>query len=196
MNFRLAVTVTGGEELTSDVLLAHVEVVPVNIWGLIILVGSILIGVVILLIVIVYLIRRPKKEPEVQDVVVQKAVPLCKQCGRALQEDLNYCPHCAAEPNNGLLKILEGPESGWTYFIRETITEIGTANENSISLQDPGVSGNHLKIVVQEGRRYLIEDLKSTNGTYIDGVRIQQQYLRDGDVIRVGTTTKIKFQIS
>jgi hypothetical protein len=33
MNFRLAVTVTGGEELTSDVLLAHVEVVPVNIWG-------------------------------------------------------------------------------------------------------------------------------------------------------------------
>jgi hypothetical protein len=185
-----------GASVESNLLETSVQERAFNLWGLILTVGLILIGTVLLLILVIYLIKRPKKEPEAAPVVVEQQVSLCIQCGRALRDDLQYCHHCAAEPNYGLIKILEGPEAGWTYFLRDVATEVGTVVGNSIRLRDPGISGNHMRITVQEGRRYLIEDLKSSNGTYIEGARVDKQYLKNGDVIVMGSSTKLKFTIS
>ncbi|MCA9562378.1 MAG: FHA domain-containing protein, partial [Myxococcales bacterium] len=41
-----------------------------------------------------------------------------------------------------------------------------------------------------------IEDLKSSNGTFIEGSRVQRQYLKNGDTIVLGAGTKLKFTIS
>ena len=195
LHFQLTVTPRGGSETESNLLVAHVAARKFNLWKWIIIGGSILVGVVVLLILIIWLIKRPKKEKAPEVVVVEAAVALCVQCGRQLQDDLRYCHHCAAEPNYGVLQLLEGPDAGWTFFLRDNQTNIGTAVGNSIRLNDPSCSGNHIRITVQEGRRYLIEDLRSTNGTYIEGSRIDKQYLKNNDVILAGPNTKIKFTI-
>ena len=194
--FKMSLTPSGGNQLESNTIRAHVTAREFNLWGMIILIGCILIGVVILAIVILFLVKRPKKEVEEEPEPVYEAPKLCVQCGRQLRDDIQYCHHCAAEPNYGLLKMIEGPKSGWTFFLRDIVTEVGKNVGNSILLDDPGISSNHFKIGFQEGGRYLVEDVGSTNGTYIDGQRIQKQFLKNGDVINVGSGTKIKFTIS
>lgn len=199
--FRLKVTPQGGEETESNSMLAHVNARDTNYVKWIIIGGAILFGLLLFLILLVWIVRRPKKEKKEENV---EAVPVeqpeqCVQCGRLLRKDIQYCPHCAAEPNHGLLRALEGPDSGWTFFIRQNITELGRGvalYQNQIVVkEDPGVSKKHLKISVQEGQRYLVED-NSSQGTFIDGKRVQQQFLRNGDVIAIGTSTKLKFTIS
>ena len=50
----------------------------------------------------------------------------------------------------------------------------------------PYVSGNHGKIV-KSGADWVIEDSGSTNGTYVNGARIQRQALKNGDRVRIAT---------
>jgi hypothetical protein len=195
--FKMTLTPEGGSELVSNPIIARVDPRATNYLFWILLIGGIVIGTLVLVILIVYFIKRPKKEPEMEEAPVYvEQYQLCVQCGRALRDDLNYCHHCAAEPNFGLLKVLEGPDAGWTFFLRDKITDIGKAQGNSVLLKDPGVSGSHLRISVQEGSRYLVQDLESTNGTYIENVAVNQQYLKNGDVIQLGKSTKMKFTIS
>jgi len=65
---------------------------------------------------------------------------------------------------------------------------IGRASECSVCLQDEFASNLHAKIYQVEGRFY-IEDLGSTNGTYVNGRRINYPTeLRGGDNVKVGNT--------
>jgi hypothetical protein len=56
---------------------------------------------------------------------------------------------------------------------------------NSISLADPAMSARHLKIVPEAGEFYVV-DLRSTNGSSVNGSRVAAQILRPGDLIRAG----------
>jgi len=64
---------------------------------------------------------------------------------------------------------------------------IGRKDNNSIILSDQHVSGNHAKIVVRNNGLFL-EDLNSTNGTYLNGSKISSRIkLSNKDEIQVGT---------
>ena len=64
---------------------------------------------------------------------------------------------------------------------------IGRKDSNSIILTDQHVSGNHAKIVVRNNGLFL-EDLNSTNGTYLNGKKISSRIkLNNKDEIRIGT---------
>ena len=66
---------------------------------------------------------------------------------------------------------------------------IGRDADNGVVLHDPGVSHHHARVRERRGRVYL-QDLNSTNGTLINGIRIHDtQTLRLGDRVRVGATT-------
>lgn len=68
---------------------------------------------------------------------------------------------------------------------------IGRAPECSLCLQDEFVSNLHAKLYQVEGRFY-IEDLGSTNGTYVNGRRINYPTeLRGGDNVKVGNTLMV-----
>ncbi len=56
---------------------------------------------------------------------------------------------------------------------------------NNIILKDSHVSRKHSKITVSNSN-YIIEDLGSTNGTYVNGQKICIQYLNNGDKINIG----------
>lgn len=67
----------------------------------------------------------------------------------------------------------------------DTIT-IGRATDNSIIIHDPMVSAHHAKLTRQVAGCYLVEDLRSTNGTFVDGIRINHVEVGLGAVVSVG----------
>jgi pSer/pThr/pTyr-binding forkhead associated (FHA) protein len=67
----------------------------------------------------------------------------------------------------------------------EGVVVIGRSRENALRLPDPDTSRKHAKILC-EGGRYRIRDLASTNGTFVNGERIEQHDLAPGDRIRIG----------
>lgn len=72
---------------------------------------------------------------------------------------------------------------------KEVIT-IGRNPNNDIHIDNPAVSGSHAKII-NEGGRISIEDVNSTNGTFINGKRISKSALNNNDVITVGKHTLV-----
>lgn len=64
-------------------------------------------------------------------------------------------------------------------------TAVGRDLENDIVIDDQRVSRRHLRIVL-EGEEVVIEDLQSTNGTYVNGRRIHRASLKDGDELNIG----------
>lgn len=71
------------------------------------------------------------------------------------------------------------------YSLTSDETTIGRRFANDIHIDNLGVSGSHAKVLMIGGNAF-IEDLNSTNGTYVNGNRIDKKPLSDGDVITVG----------
>ncbi len=69
--------------------------------------------------------------------------------------------------------------------LRGEVTSIGSGAGNAIVLPFPGVSERHAEIR-QEGDRYVLYDLGSTHGSYVNGRRTQVNLLRDGWTVRLG----------
>ncbi|PKO06607.1 MAG: hypothetical protein CVU41_05770 [Chloroflexi bacterium HGW-Chloroflexi-3] len=64
------------------------------------------------------------------------------------------------------------------------ITQIGRKNDNHLIIDDPTISRNHAQIRNINGN-FVIFDLNSTSGTFVNGIRIKQLLLRAGDVISI-----------
>jgi hypothetical protein len=71
---------------------------------------------------------------------------------------------------------------------QQRVTVIGRSSDCDIPLSDPNVSRRHAE-VRRIGDGYSLVDLGSTNGTEVNGQRIQETALMNGDVIGVGTTS-------
>ena len=76
---------------------------------------------------------------------------------------------------------------GREFGVESPITVIGRSSECDIVLGDPNVSRRHAE-VRRIGRGYSLVDLGSTNGTEVNGQRVTETSLMNGDVIGVGTT--------
>ncbi len=76
--------------------------------------------------------------------------------------------------------------TGHEHLLRDAITTIGRAVECDIVITSKRVSREHARLV-REGRRVMLEDLNSTNGTFLNDERIlEPMELRDGDIVGVG----------
>jgi len=63
--------------------------------------------------------------------------------------------------------------------------KIGRLPDNTVVIDNPAVSSHHARIV-HDGGKFVIEDLKSTNGTYINEQRVNRQVLESGDIVLIG----------
>lgn len=86
---------------------------------------------------------------------------------------------------NPCLVILAGPGMGRRIDLGSGVVDIGRSEECAIPVASPQVSRRHASIQRILGR-YVVADLESTNGTYLNDRRILQEPLNDGDKIRVG----------
>ncbi len=84
--------------------------------------------------------------------------------------------------------------SGDRFTLTESIISIGRHPDSNLVLADPNVSRNHAEIRPQ-GDRYVLVDLGSTNGSRVNGVRVDRQLLEDGDELTFGNT-RMRFEAS
>ena len=72
--------------------------------------------------------------------------------------------------------------SSKVYSFEKQVIKIGRLEDNDLIIDDPRVSRNHAELRYHEGH-YVIVDLGSTGGTFVNGVKIERQILDKGDVI-------------
>jgi two-component system cell cycle response regulator len=96
-----------------------------------------------------------------------------------------------------VVTVVSGPSTGRVFSVlpdgEETI--IGRGKEAHARIDDAGASRAHARIVSNEDGVYSIEDLGSTNGTFVDGNRVQRAELQSGDRIHIGPNVILSFSI-
>jgi len=92
------------------------------------------------------------------------------------------------------ITMRSGPVPGKTFFLEEEETTLGRDLANDIPISDPEVSRRHARFFMQNDNIF-VEDLGSTNGTFLNGERISSpQQLRKGDVITFGESVVMVFE--
>lgn len=90
--------------------------------------------------------------------------------------------------------VHQDPTTQQVFPLTEGVITIGREAYNDVVLIDPEASRKHAQISFQAGR-YVVEDLGSTNGTFVNGRQIlTATTLNRGDVIEVGEMARILFQ--
>lgn len=91
--------------------------------------------------------------------------------------------------------ILKSPPHVGKEFRLQTVTTVGRDPAlNDIVLQDPAVSRQHAKVKLEEGH-FVIYDLASENGTFVNGEKVLRQVLKDKDLLRFGQTEVVFMEI-
>jgi diguanylate cyclase (GGDEF)-like protein len=92
------------------------------------------------------------------------------------------------------LSVLYGGPVGLVYTLAErTETLIGRGEEADIPILEGRVSRRHAVITVNSEGSVVIEDQGSINGTFVNGVKVRTQELKDGDRVQIGYSCVIKF---
>ena len=85
--------------------------------------------------------------------------------------------------------ITSGPRSGLELDLPQTGLTIGRSSGSGLQIKDDYTSNNHAKIVRWRDQ-WVVQDLGSTNGTFVEGRRITESTpVRVGSSVRIGTTT-------
>lgn len=84
-----------------------------------------------------------------------------------------------------MLKILFRNKEHTPVWLVDKSYAIGRADDNQLVLDDPTISARHARILAQN-QTYMLRDLGSEQGTYVNGHRITQKALATGDVVRIG----------
>lgn len=92
--------------------------------------------------------------------------------------------------------IRRGPKLNTMFKLDKDIVTLGRDVANDIAINDPEVSRYHLKLLKQ-GDAYALEDLGSTNGTQINGIRVGGiTPLKDGDTIMLGDAIILSYDLA
>ena len=121
--------------------------------------------------------------------------------GKAAARGVPPAPHGAARPekkNNKAtrgrkgptrLTVTAGPLSGTTLPLRPAGTLIGRSPECALVLDDDYASGRHARIFQDDDGTWKVEDLRSTNGTFLGATRLTEpREVAVGSVLRIGQT--------
>jgi len=97
-------------------------------------------------------------------------------------------PSRPQNPTTGGTRFMTGVLREPTSRVRITspVMRIGRPPDNDIVISDLGVSKQHTELRRSPAGRYSITDLGSHNGTYVNGTRVSQQELNEGDIIAIG----------
>jgi len=113
---------------------------------------------------------RPRPEDDTKEIVTPKAVQYLGHVGKVTVSRLNV--------------VVAGRETSYP-LTRDTYT-LGRHRNNDIVISDPKVSSFHARID-RSPEGFALVDLKSRNGSYVNGERIESAQLKTGDEIRLGT---------
>ena len=88
-------------------------------------------------------------------------------------------------PGTALLVVKRGPNAGSRFLLDAEVTTAGRHPESDIFLDDVTVSRRHAEFV-RDGGGFLVRDVGSLNGTYLNRERIDSAHLAGGDEVQIG----------
>ncbi|MGH9293014.1 MAG: FHA domain-containing protein [Acidimicrobiales bacterium] len=126
----------------------------------------------------------------------------CSSCGSPLQPGpettVTFVPDDGAEgedgvnvavgelsAGSGVLVVKRGPDVGAKHVLDRDITQVGRHPESEIFLNDITVSRRHAEFL-HRGSSYVVKDVGSLNGTYVNRERIDEAELSSGDEVQIG----------
>jgi len=117
----------------------------------------------------------------------------------AMEEDETSIQRIERQPDarrrgRAFLTALSGQGVGSVFRLSHAETTIGRGVSADIRINEDGVSRLHAKVVREHDGTAKIIDLNSTNGTYVNGRRVDVESLREGDRIRVGLSATLDFR--
>jgi len=128
-------------------------------------------------------------KPSTRTVVLPKTDPLLDAVG---DDDNAVVDSGEVRPGEVMLVVRQGPEIGTRYSVVGEQTTLGRVPDCDIQLDDFTVSRQHA-VVVRQGSAWLIRDLGSLNGTYVNGERVEEAALTQGDDVQIGRFRLVVF---
>lgn len=99
-------------------------------------------------------------------------------------------------PNVSRLIVRTGPNPGMVFDLTKEITTVGRDVANDIVLGDPEVSRQHARLTRTPGG-YVLEDLGSTNGSFVNGERLSSPRVLDpGDLLGMSEKVTLTFEMA
>jgi hypothetical protein len=125
----------------------------------------------------------------------------CRGCGAAISPGWDKCATCGLKlpPSNverlndelANLIVVKGDTAGDVFRLKFEVHVIGRGEEADLVVRDPEISRMHARFKRHENY-YILEDLGSANGTWINGARVEgRRLLMPGDRLRLGQTELI-----
>ena len=133
----------------------------------------------------------------------------CFRCGAANHPQSRFCSLCGydmasiqtrndrdllpdGKPLLARITFANGPLAGGSFMLHQDETMLGRNLDNDIVIQDATVSrSGHARLVFHDGT-WFIEDLNSSNGAFVNGIRIVQPVpLQTGDEVRLGDVSMV-----
>ncbi len=143
---------------------------------------------------------QPILEPAKSQPAQQVDPTICPYCGR--KKDASGVCSCSvigtaasavSAASGPRLVAVQGPRMGDVYDLQAGSATIGREESNSIAFpDDSAVSRRHARIASENGQ-FTIYDEGSSNGTFVNGVKVTEQALHSGDEIQIGTT-RLRFE--
>ena len=99
----------------------------------------------------------------------------------------------AARRDRACVIVIAGGAVGELHPLERSVVVMGRGSEADIRIDDAGISRRHARIVRLPEGGYVLEDLGSTNGSFVGDKPIERHVLADGDRIGLGRTTVLKF---
>ncbi|MFM8265566.1 MAG: FHA domain-containing protein [Acidimicrobiia bacterium] len=128
-------------------------------------------------------------KPSLRTNVLPKTDPLLD----GLLDDDNAVVHAGeVDPGEVMLVVRQGPEIGTRYTLHGDSVSVGRVPENDIQLDDFTVSRQHA-LLVRENQDWILRDLGSLNGTYVNNERVDECIVRHGDALQIGRFHLVAF---
>jgi len=100
-----------------------------------------------------------------------------------------------AADSRATLTVLTGLHAGRVVAIDGAPVTIGRATDVDLVLDETGVSRHHARVTRTPGGGFLVEDLRSVNGTFIGATRVDFARLEGGDLLQLGPHLRMRFAI-
>jgi diguanylate cyclase (GGDEF)-like protein len=91
----------------------------------------------------------------------------------------------ATTTDRACLVVIYGPELGKRAALGQGTFEIGRSSKSDLPIDQESISRHHARITY-DGKRHMIEDLGSTNGTFVNDQTVKKSGLKDGDQVKLG----------
>lgn len=118
---------------------------------------------------------------------------LCPSCQKENNPDAPRCLHCGAGLALAVLEVVRGSLPEKIHFLKPRHYTIGRARHNDLCLSEASISKVHARILFEKGC-FVVEDLQSLHGVYVNTAKVQRAELRQGTLIQLGNVT-LKFSL-